>query len=463
MVDACSSLIDNITGGNSMNSVGDEFGSLPFEVAPGSWRRLLGYDGFFVYPDYIEFGPAKHRRKIRMSEINSVSVFKNRIEITFASSGDLRVELLYCGRSSGGLSTLINRLITEEKRRNELASTNTTGKNGTEVLHEVLEWRGRPFVAGVDWLLRVAADLNASDLHFEPLAGFSRLTLRVRNEMIDFAEIPIRSHAGLIARLKHLANCRSHITGEPQEGAFQSAQGSEVRLSVFPSVFGERCSLRFIRPIEFPDLESLNWPVSSINAWRKMLESSSGLLLINGPVGSGKTTALYASLAELSRNGKRRRVVTLEDPVEACVPGICQSSIKTSAGISLSESFKFLLRQDPDVMALGEIRDKDCLKEALQAGLSGHLVLATIHSSNNQGTIDRMKHLGIDGFSLASGLRGLLSLRLDHVPTTDSGSKVLVHSEVSGISPDLGRNDVILISESMPDIAIRNCSGENRA
>ncbi|HNW33854.1 MAG TPA: ATPase, T2SS/T4P/T4SS family [Candidatus Ozemobacteraceae bacterium] len=284
------------------------------------------------------------------------------------------------------------------------------------LIGECLVWRGQPYVAAADMLLRVVVQTGASDVHLEPLLQGIRVTVRRSRELAEAGTYPLKGHEGLCSRLKYLAGCHSHRSGIAQEGAWSMAGGTgEVRLSVYPAIDGERVALRFIRPIAFPDLPSLGWAPETVMAWRTLLAEGPGLALIAGPVGSGKTTALYATLAELAGTGisELKRVATIEDPVEGRVPGICQSALSSETGSSLDAAFKHLLRQDPDVMALGEIRDAACLREALQAGQAGHLVLATFHAADAPGAIERLRKLGLDQGLVNASLKGILSVRLE--------------------------------------------------
>ena len=276
-----------------------------------------------------------------------------------------------------------------------------------------LEFKAKPYVWAAEILLLLAVSEGLSDIHFEPLKNKVKITFRKHGKVHYPGEISLDSYRHLLARLKYMGGCLSHIEDKAQEGAFQvHTKDFDVRLSTFPTDSGERLSLRFIQALHFNSLEKLGWDQNTINEWRSSVKKQSGLYIISGAVGSGKTTALYATLSELARENEQLRVLTLEDPVEGRIPEICQSSLDVMHGLDLAAAFKHLLRQDPDIMALGEIRDRNCLREALQAGLSGHKILATFHAGSIDETIQRLKQLAGDEYLVLTGLKRTIHLEL---------------------------------------------------
>jgi len=392
----------------------DKFGLLPIEIHPGAIGKLLGRGGFRILSDRLVFENDK-LSEIPYERVIAAEIEGNSLRLTLDINGSSDIRKMSTIVDTASVAGLINRLIAESKMRREIFSKTLMADKTSSILEEILSWRGQPYVDAVNLLLKCCFDNNASDLHLEPLKDFARITMRKRRQILDLGNYKIEFHERIVARLKHLAGCYSHLTGIPQEGSWSiDTDSNEARLSVFPSLFGERCSIRFIRPIDFPDLQALGWNTESVFAWQKLMASGPGLLLITGAVGSGKTTALYASLSELARSvgGKPKRVVTLEDPVEGRVPGICQASLDSKVGLNIADAFKFLLRQDPDIMALGEIRDQGCLREALQAGLAGHLVLATFHAADSRGAIDRILQMGVEPGLIRTGLKGMINLNM---------------------------------------------------
>lgn len=396
----------------------DGFGILPVEFHPGFLRKLLGSGVFVIRPDHLCVHADAADERISYQDISSVRPSGSSVLIESARNDSPKTITLQTRNSSeaAGVAALLQRLAGESRRHLEILNSRENTSSLGSLLDECLCFRGQPFVAAVETLLHHAAVSGASDIHLEPLPGGVRVTVRIARELIEAGTYRQIAHEGLCARLKYLAGCHSHRTGITQEGSLSMpGNEGEVRLSVYPAIDGERVALRFIRPIAFPDLPSLGWPLEVVSEWRQLLAEGPGLALIAGPIGSGKTTSLYATLAEIAGTGTSglRRVATLEDPVEGRVPGICQSSLSTEPGSSLDAAFKHLLRQDPDVMALGEIRDAACLREALQAGQTGHLVLATFHAADAAGALERLKKLGLDAGLVSASLKGILSVRLE--------------------------------------------------
>lgn len=410
---------------------------LPFEVVPADWLRWPGRrraPGFRLTADALTVLDGGAGRSIPLAAVTEVHLDGGCLQVVLRS-GD-RWELAPGPHPEDALA-LVARVVTEYRQWESWRAVPLSPAATLEAIDRLTGSLAEPWVRATELLLALAVGSGASDLHLEPLPGCTRVTLRGAGGLTEAGSFRAAAHAGVIARLKHLAGCHPHLTGIPQEGAWtiDDAAGIEGRLAVFPSLDGERAAVRLVRPLQFPDLEALGWPAVAVAAWRSLLAEGPGLLLLTGPVGSGKTTALYATLAELaaqpggegsgrpdaspapagawsSGEGRaRRRVVTLEDPVEGRVPGICQASLDPRAGLDLAGAFKHLLRQDPDVMALGEIRDPDCLRQVLQAGLAGHLVLATFHAASPAAALDRLRQMGAAPDLLASGLRGLVGLR----------------------------------------------------
>ncbi|NLI75112.1 MAG: Flp pilus assembly complex ATPase component TadA [Candidatus Riflebacteria bacterium] len=383
---------------------------LPFEVRPGGWQGwTTRARGFRLDAEVVEILADGPPRRLPLEEVETVDLTPEGLRLTCRSGAR---ELLWPGPDPALAARLVGQLAEERRRWLSLATARLDAPATLQAVADVVGWAGDPYVRAVDLLLRLAVDTGASDLHLEPLPGHTRVTLRAQARLEEAGGFPATGHPGVVARLKHLAGCHPHLAGISQEGAWalEAHPGIEARLAVFPSLDGERVALRLVRPLQFPGLDSLGWPAAAVRAWQDLLAEGPGLLLVTGPVGSGKTTALYATLADLAREGPRR-VVTLEDPVEGKVPGICQASLDPQAGLDLAGAFKHLLRQDPDVLALGEIRDPACLREVLQAGLAGHLVLATFHAASPAAALDRMRQMGAAPDLVAAGLRGMVSLR----------------------------------------------------
>lgn len=270
-------------------------------------------------------------------------------------------------------------------------------------------------VEAVDVLLAQAQACGASDLHLIPNAE-KRLDVLMR---IDGLLRPVTTLAhgatNIVSRLKVLANLLTYRTDIPQEGRIHG-RGTEIemRVSSFPTVHGEKAVVRlFVGSGQFQQLDELDFPGDVIDQCRVWMTQPQGVLIVSGPAGAGKTTTLYALLRQILRSAVTlRSICTLEDPIEALVPGTSQSQIHPQAGFTYEVGLKSLLRQDPEVLMVGEIRDKSTAEVVFQASLTGHLVLTTFHAGRAAEACGRLLDMGIEPYVIKSGLLGILSQRL---------------------------------------------------
>ena len=277
-----------------------------------------------------------------------------------------------------------------------------------------------------DWVLQQSARAGASDLHLEPRSDELLLRWRVDGCLADAASVrgPLRHN--LIQRVKVLAGLLTYRTDIPQDGRIAGAEGSsasDMRVSVYPAVLGEKIVVRFFHKqasnaaAKKPGLEwsltSLGLNATSIERLETILSRPQGMLLLTGPAGSGKTTTLYAALrwiVEQSRS--QRQIVTIEDPVERILDGVTHTELKPVAGLDYPAALKSLLRQDPEVIMIGEIRDGETAQVAVQAALTGHLILSTVHAPSGPEVLLRLLHLGVEPYLVASVVSAVLEQRL---------------------------------------------------
>ena len=267
----------------------------------------------------------------------------------------------------------------------------------------------------VDLLLKTATSLGASDLHLLPLPEGLEVRCRVDGVLLPVAVLPVSVSAKVIARLKVLAELLTYRMDVPQEGRIRSGLGAlEMRLSVLPTLHGEKAVIRlFAQSGRYEKLDDLGLPAEIARTLRHLLGATSGAILLSGPAGSGKTTTIYACLRELVEVSQgRRSLVSLEDPVEVALNGVSQTQINPNSGLTLDVGLRAILRQDPEVIAVGEIRDRPTAEVAFQASLTGHLVLSTFHSGSAAGVIGRLVEMEIEPYLLRSGLLAIVAQRL---------------------------------------------------
>jgi type II secretory ATPase GspE/PulE/Tfp pilus assembly ATPase PilB-like protein len=264
-------------------------------------------------------------------------------------------------------------------------------------------------------LLEAAATSGVSDVHLHPVEKSLEVRWRVDGVLQSVGMFARGEAADVVTRLKVLAQLLTYHSDVPQEGRLRDVPGGiEMRLSTFPTLHGERATIRLFAASEqhrYPD--ELGLPDDILRELDSLLQGSSGALVIAGPAGSGKTTTAYACLREIVRrsNGSRN-IVTLEDPIESALAGASQSQVKPAAGFTLGAGLRSLLRQDPEVILVGEIRDRETAEGVFQAALTGHLVLSTFHAGSAVEAIARLIEMSIEPYSLRSGLQAVLCQRL---------------------------------------------------
>jgi type II secretory ATPase GspE/PulE/Tfp pilus assembly ATPase PilB-like protein len=267
----------------------------------------------------------------------------------------------------------------------------------------------------VERVLAAARSAEASDVHFQPGAPGLDVTWRIDGVLLKVASLPVKVAPNIVARLKVLSELLTYRTDIPQEGRIRGAPGEvEMRVSTFPTLFGEKAVVRlFAGAGLFLRLADLGLPEAVQDVLGQTLGETSGAIILAGPAGSGKTTTIYACLRELAaRSRGERSLASLEDPIESVVPGVAQAQVNLAAGLTLESGLKSLLRQDPEVIAIGEIRDRGTAETALQAALTGHLILTTFHAGSACEVIGRLLDMGIEPYVIRSGLRAVVAQRL---------------------------------------------------
>ena len=269
----------------------------------------------------------------------------------------------------------------------------------------------------VKYILLDAVRAGASDVHIEPWETTLAVRIRLNGVLTELVHLPLDLMEKISGRFKVLANLVTYQTGLPQEGhapADPELGGVEQRISIFPTTRGEKIVVRIFDPSSRSfDLASLGFEEDVLSEFVKLLLKPNGLILLTGPTGSGKTTAIYSALYMLvQKHGPSISIATVEDPVEFSLPMIAQAQVNLAQEFTYPRALRSLMRQDPQVIMVGEIRDPETANIAVQAGLTGHLVISTIHSGSTAGVFARLMNMNIEPFLLASSITGVLGVRL---------------------------------------------------
>ena len=289
-----------------------------------------------------------------------------------------------------------------------------------------------PVTKIVATILHYATDGDASDIHIEHMGEEVRVRFRVDGVLNTSLTLPRKVHAALVTRIKILSNLRLDEKRKPQDGRFSARiEGRRIdfRVSTFPSYYGEKVVMRILDTAKgVKPLAEMGLSERNLALIRAALARPYGLILISGPTGSGKSTTLYAMLNEIDR--EKFNVLSLEDPVEYNIPGMSQSQIRPEIGYTFATGLRHTLRQDPDIIMVGEIRDKETAQLAVQAALTGHLVFSTIHTNNAVGVVPRLLDMGVDPFLLPPTLILAIAQRLVQLICPRSGKTLPVDGSI---------------------------------
>ena len=281
-----------------------------------------------------------------------------------------------------------------------------------ETMEEIVQFA--PITRIVSTILDYAAKSRASDVHIEPQEGETRVRYRIDGVLKQKLSLPRAVHEAVVSRIKILANLKIDEKRIPQDGRFMiKSAGNEVdlRISTLPASHGEKVVMRLLRKSgQVPSLMELGLRANALKYIELALKKTHGIILVTGPTGSGKTTTLRTALSKI--NSTEVNIVTVEDPVEYEIPGVNQVQVNPAAGLTFASGLRSILRQDPDVIMVGEIRDEETMDLAVQAALTGHLVFSTLHTNSAAGTLPRLLDMGAESFLLASTMEVVLAQRL---------------------------------------------------
>lgn len=288
-----------------------------------------------------------------------------------------------------------------------------------------------PIIRLVNHLFARALDLNASDIHFEPNENYLDVRCRVDGIMTRIERLPIKIHTAVASRLKLMARLDIGEKRLPQDGRIDYQLGSnqlDMRVSTLPGVHGESVVLRILdRSDTAVELQALGMPQQILNDYQSVINQPHGMILITGPTGSGKTTTLYATLEKI--NNATQKIITVEDPVEYQLEGITQIQANASIGLSFAAGLRSIVRQDPDVLMVGEIRDHETAEIAIESALTGHLVFSTLHTNDAAGAVTRLQDMGVEGYLISSSLLAIQAQRLVRRVCTDCSETVSINDD----------------------------------
>lgn len=321
----------------------------------------------------------------------------------------------------------------EKNKKPSALEEDTITETETEAITE-----DAPVTKIVATVLRHAAEQRASDIHIEPMVDQTRVRFRVDGILLTNITLPSKVHSAVVARIKVLSNMRLDEKRKPQDGRFSArVSGNKVdfRVSTFPTYYGEKVVMRILgASSKVLNLDEFGLSKRNLELIRTAIKKPYGLVLISGPTGSGKSTTLYAILNEVDR--ERQNVLSLEDPVEYTIPGVSQSQVRPEIGYSFANGLRTTLRQDPNIIMVGEIRDSETANLAVQAALTGHLVLSTIHTNNSIGIVPRLLDMGVEPYLIPPVLILGMAQRLVRTLCPKGGKKVKVEGSMEAIFKD---------------------------
>ncbi len=359
------------------------------------------------------------------------------------------------GEVTKALSELENELVVDSQDKKEEAKEEEKEKSvETEEndLTEPMETKGAkvienaPVTKIVATILRYAIDGRASDIHIEPTASNVKVRFRVDGIMNTSIVLPMRVHSAVVARIKIMSNIRLDEKRKPQDGRFSAKLNNrkvDFRVSTFPTYFGEKVVIRILdQESGIRKLSELGLSKNNMDKIKRAINRPYGLILISGPTGSGKSTTLYAMMNEVDKEHKN--VLSLEDPIEYNMEGMSQSQVMPEIGYTFASGLRPTLRQDPDIIMVGEIRDKETAQLAIQAALTGHLVFSTIHTNNAIGVVPRLIDMGVDPYLIAPTLVLAIAQRLarSFCPgggkpvKIEPGIKMMVEKQFADLPPE---------------------------
>ncbi len=367
-------------------------------------------------------------------------------KVFLISKSDFTEALTLYKGLSGEVTKALDELETDIADVDSVDSSDHQKQGETTIIEDA------PVTKIVATILRYAVEGNASDIHIERMVDKVRVRFRVDGDLHTSLVLPVKVHDAVVARIKILSNMKLDEKRKPQDGRFSARiEGRKIdfRVSTFPAYYGEKVVMRILDQEKgVKKLEDIGFSPKNLEAIRRAMARPYGLILISGPTGSGKSTTLYSMLNEI--NDESKNVLSLEDPVEYNMEGVSQSQVRAEIGYTFASGLRTTLRQDPDIIMVGEIRDKETAQLAIQAALTGHLVLSTIHTNTAIGVIPRLIDMGVDPYLIAPTLVLAMAQRLvSHLceggeeVSTDGSIAMMVEKQFSDLDPEHKKDIVV--------------------
>ena len=406
-------------------------------------------------------------------DLQTITKKNIKFSCSIKSEIDSRINMLY--RAEAELGSLMKDIMDEEPT--------------VDVLAPVEDSSDAPLVKYVNLLLGQAIADKASDIHVEPNENHVRVRFRIDGVLKEMAPAPKEIQSAIISRLKIMSEMDIAERRKPQDGRLSVMSAGtkiDLRVSCLPTVWGEKVVMRVLdNTAARMDLSDLGFSPANLGHWKNAYEKPYGMLIVSGPTGSGKSTSLYATLNAVVR--PEVNIVTVEDPVEYRIPGINQVQVNPKAGLTFAAALRSILRADPDIILIGEIRDHETAQIAIEAALTGHLVLTTLHTNDAPSVLTRLTEMGIEPFLIASALECATGQRLARrlcdkckVPVVKSEDELkavnfelpdgvtpafcapvgCVHCAHTGYRGRLAMHELMVMSEDLGQLAVRNASSE---
>ncbi|HDS11347.1 MAG TPA: type II/IV secretion system protein, partial [Candidatus Wirthbacteria bacterium] len=383
-----------------------------------------------IAPDILKIIPEKISKTYEVIAFHTGD--NNRLKVAMTNPGDfqaleflekktgysiepymaLKNHILMIQDQYRGLTSEVSKALADAQQDDTIAISTEGDKNSS--LDDEEDVMGAPVARVVNTILEYSIKSKSSDIHIEPMETKTRIRYRIDGVMQEALTLPKQIHPAVVSRIKIMSRLKIDEKRVPQDGRFRvTVHGSDydLRVSTLPTIFGEKIVMRILdRSTSAPTLKQLGYCGNAMATLEKCMKMPHGMILTTGPTGSGKSTSLFAILTQV--NTGEVNTITLEDPVEYWIEGINQVQINIKAGLTFAAGLRSILRQDPDIVMVGEIRDEETAEMAIHAALTGHLVVSTLHTNSAAGAIPRFLDMGVEPFLLASSLRAVIGQRL---------------------------------------------------